>query len=64
MITGFLDPDGAGKTMSMRMILGLEHNALRKPGLQHPDSQAPGSREIRYSGLASHSGRIASMLSS
>jgi pyridoxine/pyridoxamine 5'-phosphate oxidase len=28
----------------------------------HPDSQVPGSREMWYSGLASHSGRIASML--
>jgi isopenicillin N synthase-like dioxygenase len=46
-----------------RYLPGAQHNALRKPGL-HPDCQVPGFGRICYSGLASHSGRIASMLSS
>jgi hypothetical protein len=44
-----------------RYLPYAEYNALRKRGL-YPGSQSPGSREVWYSGLASHPGRIASML--
>jgi pimeloyl-ACP methyl ester carboxylesterase len=45
----------------VRYLPDAQYNALRKRGM-HPGSQSPGSREVWYSGLASHPGRIASML--